>query len=83
MVFLPSDFIFTATHIPAISYVPAVSHPHPTAPAPAHLPATEADFNDWLQDLLPGVRAALARQGFERIRSLSAFQQFLHEQANQ
>ena len=60
-------------------YVPAVSHHHPTAPAPTHLPATEADFNDWLQDLLPGVRKALASQGFKRTRTLSAFQQFLRE----
>ncbi|SDY72691.1 hypothetical protein [Hymenobacter psychrophilus] len=65
-----------------MQYVPAVSHHQPTAPAPHHLPATEADFHDWLQDLLPSVRAALARQGFEKTSKLSAFQQFLQERAN-
>lgn len=64
-----------------MQYAPAVSHAPPTAPAPQHLPATEADFNDWLQDLLPGVRTALARQGFEKIYHLTAFQQFLQERA--
>ncbi|RFP64519.1 hypothetical protein D0N36_13895 [Hymenobacter lapidiphilus] len=62
-------------NVPAVSYLP------PTALATQYLPATEADFQDWLQDLLPGVRAALARQGFEKTRRLSAFQQFLRERA--
>lgn len=61
---------------------PAVSHTPPTAPASCFLPGTEADFQAWLQELLPGIRAALALQGFERGRHLSAFQQFLREQAN-
>lgn len=64
-------------------YAPAVSHHHPTAPALHFLPATEADFHDWLQDLLPGVRTALASQGFEKTSKLSAFQQFLRERASQ
>lgn len=60
---------------------PAVSYSAPTAPAIQHLPATEADFQDWLQELLPGVRAALAHQGFEKIRTLKPFQQFLQDRA--
>ncbi|NVO83287.1 hypothetical protein [Hymenobacter terrestris] len=60
---------------------PAVSYHAPTAPAIQCLPATEADFQDWLQDLLPGVRTALAHQGFEKIRTLKPFQQFLQERA--
>ena len=70
------------TLIPAMQHSPAVSSTTPTAPATCFLVATEADFHAWLQELLPGIRAALARQGFEKARQLSAFQQFLRERTN-
>ncbi|SET77958.1 hypothetical protein [Hymenobacter actinosclerus] len=65
-----------------MQHSPAVSHTSPTAPASQQHPVTEADFHSWLQELLPGLRAALARQGFEKARNLSAFQHFLRERAN-
>ncbi|OWP62703.1 hypothetical protein CDA63_13090 [Hymenobacter amundsenii] len=45
--------------------------------------ATEADFNEWLQELMPGIRSALACQGFEKTRHLHAFQQYLYQRIEQ
>lgn len=55
----------------------ADSTPTPTLPLAAE--ATEADFEQWLTELLPGIRAAIAQQDFSKIQRLSAFQTFVQQ----
>ncbi|RSK35372.1 hypothetical protein [Hymenobacter metallilatus] len=39
--------------------------------------ATETAFNHWLLELLPGVRQAIADQGFAKGQQLTAFRVYL------
>ena len=54
----------------------------PTVKPLALLPASEADFNEWLLELLPSVRTAFIRQGLAKIRYLTAFQYYLQQRNN-
>ncbi|MFD2785388.1 hypothetical protein [Hymenobacter rubripertinctus] len=47
------------------------------------LPASEADFNGWLLELLPGIRAAFARPGLAKARRLVSSQHYLRRRESQ
>ena len=52
-------------------------------PCAQPLPAgSETDFEQWLTELLPSIRMAIAQQGFARGQRLAAFQAFV-QQRNQ
>ncbi|UOQ78324.1 hypothetical protein MUN84_07025 [Hymenobacter sp. 5516J-16] len=50
-----------------------------TTSSPESYNATTADFEAWLAELLPAVRTAIARHGFEKAKALPAFRVYLQE----
>ncbi|MBB4600173.1 hypothetical protein HNQ93_000347 [Hymenobacter luteus] len=51
----------------------------PCSPSSDAYEPTAADFAQWVAELLPGIGAAIAQQGFEKGCQLPAFQSYLQE----